>query len=234
MSGPGRHPVSRGTARVFVLSPASCGGERARLVFNEPPRFELARRLRARAGAPLGEVMSFLSGLYFRGKLAYALRFARPPANVPGVLVITPCQGLRPPGARVDLDLLRRYAAVPIDTANVAYRRPLVRDAKDLATALRDAPGCDVVLLGSVATGKYGEVLGPVFGQRLVFPAEFVGRGDMSRGGLLLRCVGDDRELDYIPLAGALRHGARPPRLSPRPGILRRAVDAIRAQPVDG
>jgi hypothetical protein len=90
------------TARVFVLSPASCGGERAQFVFDEHARFDLARRLRTRDGAPLGEVMSFLSGLYFRGKLAYALRFACPPMGVPGVFVITPCQGrdLRQRGSR--------------------------------------------------------------------------------------------------------------------------------------
>jgi hypothetical protein len=216
-------------ARVFILSPASCGGERAQLVLNESSRLALARRLRTRDGAPLGEVMSFLSGLYFRGKLAYALRFARPPAEVPGVLVITPCRGLRPPETRVDLGLLRRYAAVSIDAANAAYRRPLVRDARALATALRRAAACEVVLLGSVATGKYGELLAPVFGERLVFPPDFVGRGDMSRGGLLLRCVDEGRELDYVPLAGAVRHGARPPRLAPQPGILRRAIEAMRS-----
>jgi hypothetical protein len=57
------------------------------------------------------------------------------------------------------------------------------------------------------------DVLAPVLGDRLRFPAEFVGRGDMSRGGLLLRCVAEGRELGYIPLAGAARHGPRPPRL---------------------
>jgi len=41
----------------------------------------------------------------------------------------------------------------------------------------------------------------------------FVGRGDMSRGGLLLRSVRYEVELDYVPVAGAVRHGPRPPRL---------------------
>ena len=34
-------------------------------------------------GAPIGEVFSFLSSLYFRGKLTYAQRFAAPPTGVP-------------------------------------------------------------------------------------------------------------------------------------------------------
>ena len=70
--------------RVFLLSPASSGGERAALLFDSRARFELAQRLRTRAGAPLGEVFSFLSGLYFRGKLTYSLTFASPPPGVPG------------------------------------------------------------------------------------------------------------------------------------------------------
>jgi hypothetical protein len=40
-----------------------------------------------------------------------------------------------------------------------------------------------------------------------------VGGGDMSRGGLLLRCVRAGRELVYVPVAGALRRGGRPARL---------------------
>jgi hypothetical protein len=72
---------------------------------------------------------------------------------------------------------------------------------------------CEVVLLGSVATPKYVEPLLGIFGERLMFPAEFVGRGDMSRGGLLLRYAREQAQLTYVPVAGAVRHGARPPRL---------------------
>jgi hypothetical protein len=71
------------------------------------------------------------------------------------------------------------------------------------------------VLLGSVASGKYVDLLLPIFGDRLMFPIHFVGRGDMSRGGLLLRCVTAGLELEYVPLKGAIRHGQRPPRLEP-------------------
>jgi hypothetical protein len=208
------------TTRIFLLSPAHCGGQRAQLVLRKQARFDLARRVQSAQGAPLGEVFSFMSGLYFRGKLAYARSFARPPAGVNGTLVITPCQGFQPPQTQVGATLLRRYGRVDIDPDDPRYRRPLVRDARALAAALDTAAGWQVVLLGSVASGKYVEPLTQVFGERLVFPAEFVGRGDMSRGGLLLRCVADGRELDYMPLLGASRRGPRPARLSPRRGIL--------------
>ena len=208
------------STRIFLLSPAHCGGQRAQLVLRKQARFDLARRVQSGQGASLGEVFSFMSGLYFRGKLAYARSFARPPAGVNGTLVITPCQGFQPPQIPVGATLLRRYGRVDIDPDDPRYRRPLVRDARALAAALDGAVGWQVVLLGSVASPKYVEPLTQVFGERLVFPTEFVGRGDMSRGGLLLRCVADGRELDYVPLLGASRRGPRPARLSPRRGIL--------------
>jgi hypothetical protein len=71
------------------------------------------------------------------------------------------------------------------------------------------------VLLGSIASGKYVEVLLPIFGERLLFPPAFVGRGDMSRGGLMLRCAASGDELEYTPVAGAVRQGSRPPKLDP-------------------
>lgn len=196
--------------RVFLLSPASCSGERAALVFHPRARFEIARRLRTPEGAPLGEVFSFLSGLYFRGKLTYAREFARPPAGAPGVLVITSGGGLLTPEACVTLKRLERFARIPIDVSEPRYRRPLARDARGLAA---DAGRAEFVLLGSIATGKYVDILLDVFGSRLVFPGDFVGRGDMSRGGLLLRSARAGTELEYQPIAGAVRHGARPPRL---------------------
>jgi hypothetical protein len=198
-------------SRVFLLSPAHCGGERARLLFRDGADFDLARRVRRPPGAPLGEVFSFLSGLYFRGKLAYAEAFATPPPGRPGVYVITPSEGLRPHDEPTDLARLRRFARVDIDTDDARYHRPLRRDARALAEVL-DAAG-EVVLLGSVATAKYLDPLADAFGDRLRFPAEFVGRGDMSRGGLLLRCVRTGRELRYVPVAGAARRGPRPARL---------------------
>jgi len=205
--------------RIFLLSPASCGGERARLLFDPRSDFEVARALRAAPGVPLGRVFSFLSGLYFRGKLEYARTYARPPGGSAGVFVMTAGEGLCLPEMLVRLDTLAAWAGVPIDVREPRYTEPLLRDARVLATGLAD---CDVVLLGSVATGKYVDLLAQVFGDRLLFPSEFVGRGDMSRGGLLLRSVRDGRELSYVPVAGAVRRGARPARLVPRPGILGR------------
>jgi hypothetical protein len=191
-------------ARVFLLSPADLGGERARLVRSPRAGFPLAVRLRD-GGAPLGDVMSFASALYFRGKLAYARAFARPPAEVPGALVITPNAGLVPPETVVTLADLRRFARGDVDPGRPGYRRPLVAAARALAGRL----GADdsVVLLGSVATGKYAGVLAPVLGGRLQFPRPFAGLGDMSRGALLLRAVRAGVELDYAPLAGIVRRG---------------------------
>lgn len=200
--------------RVFLLSPASTRGERSQLVFNPEAQFELALTLRTPEGAPLGDVFSFLSGLYFRGKLTYARMFAKGPEGVPGALVITPSDGLVPPEEHVTLDRLRRFSRVPIDTGEVRYRRPLLRDARALDAAA--GPDCEFVLLGSIATGKYVDLLQKVFGERLLFPSDFVGRGDMSRGGLLLRCAEARQELAYVPVSGATRHGARPARLTPR------------------
>jgi len=205
------------TRRIFLLSPASCGGERARLVFNERARFDLAVRLRTSGGAALGEVFSFLSGLYFRGKLTYATAFAAPPPGAPGVLVITPNEGLLSAEEPVTIERLRRFARVPIDVTEPRYRRPLKRHARALADAI--PADTEIVLLGSIATGKYVDILSAAFGERLRFPGDFVGRGDMSRGGLLLRSAREGRELDYRPIAGASLHGKRPPKLARLPRI---------------
>lgn len=178
-------------------------------------RFPLARQLRSREGAPLGDVFAFLSGLYFRGKLAYARAFGGHPD---AVRIITANAGLVAADTPVRLADLRAAARVDIAPTNPRYRRPLERSAEMLAAHL--GGDGEAVLLGSVASDKYVGVLGRVFGPRLLFPLEFVGRGDMSRGGLLLRCVAAGRELTYTPVAGAVRHGARPPRLEP----LRRPV----------
>ena len=205
--------------RIFLLSPANLGGIRAKQVMSEAATFALAHQLRTSEGATLGDVFSFVSGLYFRGKLAYARRFSSPPdpsdpVIAGGVLVITPSAGLRAADVFVTLDSLRRFAGEPIDLENARYRRPLERSAWALLEAV--GPDCDVVLLGSIASGKYVEVLLPIFGERLLFPESFVGRGDMSRGGLMLRCVDSGLELDYVPIAGAVRQGKRPPRLAPK------------------
>jgi hypothetical protein len=182
-------------------------------LFRDAAAFPLALELRA-GGSSVGEVFSFLSGLYFRGKFTYARAFAQPPRTVPSVLVITPDRGLVSPDLRITLADLAAFARSPVDVANAGYREPLERDARGIDEAMqRDV---EIVLLGSIATGKYVDVLLTIFGERLLFPQEFVGRGDMSRGGLLLRCVDTHTELTYVPVAGALRKGQRPPKLNPR------------------
>ena len=200
-------------SRIFLLSPAHCGGLRARLVMSERASFDLAQRVRVGAGAPLGEVFSFLSGLYFRGKLTYARAFARPTDGSSGVFVITPTDGMRPADEPVDVARLRRFATVDIEGDDPRYREPLDRDARRLARRI-GARG-EVVLLGSIATGKYIDPLLAVLGERLRFPADFVGRGDMSRGGLLLRCARTGTELTYVGVRDIVRRGPRPPRLPP-------------------
>ena len=200
--------------RVFLLSPAYAGGQRARMIMSERAKFDLACRLRSEQRPSLGEVFTFLSGLYFRGKLAYANAFAPAGKIKSTVLVITPTRGLVPATTPVGLADLQEFAEVDIDEADPRYRIPLERDVKKLAKKLSGQG--QAVLLGSVATGKYVDVLLEHFGQRLCFPADFVGRGDMSRGGLLLRCAVDRSELAYISVAGAVRKGKRPPKLEPR------------------
>ena len=187
--------------RVFLISPANCNGVRAGWILRPKGRSELAKRLRSPEGASLGEVFSFFSALYFRGKLAYARSFARPPTQKTGVLIITPTAGLLPDGAMIRLPRLREFSRLPINVKNRRYRSSLQRAVRQLA--LEIGPDCEAVLLGSIATGKYLDILKQALGDQLRVPAEFVGLGDMSRGALLLRCVKEQRELNYISVAAA-------------------------------
>src|SRR4051812_22374042 len=183
------------------MSPARIGGPRSNILLRPEAGFALAERLRDRK-ATLGEVYAFISGLYFRGKMAYAQAFAAPPEGVPAALVIVPGHGLIPPETLVDPEQLRRIGLVSIEENNSAYRDPLLRDARQLE---QDAgPACQFLLLGSIATEKYTEPLLNVFGDRLLFPIEFVGRGDMSRGGLMLRRASSGERLLYATLRGAV------------------------------
>ena len=189
---------------VFILSPARCDGERAKLLLSGVANFPLAVALRQEGGVEIGEVFSFLSALYFRGKLTYAEHFGR-------ALVIAPGWGLVPARQLIRSGELEAIARVGVAPGEARFVDPLARDASALAVTL--APDAPVVLLGSIATGKYVDVLERVFGERLLFPSDFVGRGDMSRGGLLLRAARAGEELAYRPVAGAARRGPRPPKL---------------------
>jgi hypothetical protein len=196
--------------QIFLLSPANLAGVRGRRILSKWARLEIALRLRGE-GLPLGELFAFVSGLYFRGKLAYARAFAQAPPDTPAIFVITTSLGLVPPERVITRSDVERMTLVPIDPADGRYRDPLRRDIRTIEASLNE--GCAIVLLGSIATPKYVEPLLEVLGERLLFPAEFVGRGDMSRGGLMLRCVKSGKQLTYIPVATAVRHGTRPPSL---------------------
>jgi hypothetical protein len=207
--------------QVFLLSPAYCGGRRARILLRPDAASALALRLRA-GGLSLGEAFSFMSGLYFRGKLAYARAFSG--IHRPGTqaLVITPTRGLLAADVTASVDMLEEFASTDIAAGDTRYRAPIERDLAALAPRL--APDARVVLLGSIATDKYMDVLAPVLGGRLHYPPSFVGRGDMSRGGLLLRSAAAGVELEYARFhADAVRRGPRPAKLPPLP---RRAVRA--------
>ncbi|HEX6242365.1 MAG TPA: hypothetical protein VFZ61_15745 [Polyangiales bacterium] len=200
--------MSTRAPRVFLLSPARCSGPRAAALPNSGG--QLGALLRA-DGAPLGDVFAFLSALYFRGKASYAQHFGDTDVSAPGALVITPGHGLCRLSTRLRAADLAAIGRVEVDLDNPTYVEPLLRDARLLA---QRAPDRAIVLLGSIATPKYVEPLLSVFGERLLFPRDFVGRGDMSRGGMLLRAVRADEELEYAPVASSVRQGPRAPRLS--------------------
>lgn len=194
-----------GRPRIFLLSPAHVGGLRAKLLLNPRAPFALAREFHA-TGLSLAAVFTFASGLYFRGKIAYATHFARP-GQGDAIGVITSNAGLLDPNTRVGPAEVEAFGATDIEAGDPAYHRPLRRHARLLAK--RIGPHGRAVLLGSIATPKYRDVLLEVFGDRLFFPSDFVGRGDMSRGALLLRAVRADRELSYVRVRGSVLTGRR-------------------------
>jgi len=187
------------------------------MLLSPKTQFDLAVRLRT-GETTLGETFSFLSGLYFRGKLTYARAFANAPdptapLSGSGALVITTNSGLRSPETAVSLRALQAFARGNISVESRSYTSALRQSARAVLEEVGET--CEMILLGSIATPKYVEVLLSVFEDRLCFPADFVGRGDMSRGGLMLRCARSGEELRYVPVKGAIRHGARPPKLAP-------------------
>jgi hypothetical protein len=186
--------------RIFLLSPANLSGVRAKQLTSPRAQFSAALRYRSPEGVPIEDAFAFMSALYFRGKIAYARRFAAPPPGVEGsgILIIAPGFGLVSDGWALREDNMKKLRRTPVDVRRPAYRRPLEQHAKALASAVDDETS--VVLLGSIATGKYVDLLWPIFGSRLVFPRCFVGIGDMSRGALMLRAAASGEELDYCTL----------------------------------
>ncbi|MFZ5892744.1 MAG: hypothetical protein ACOY0T_16920 [Myxococcota bacterium] len=193
---------------MMLLSPVRLNGQRGRALLAPESELALAKRLRAQDGAPIDEVFSFVSGLYFRGKASYASKFARCSQDLPAAFVISAGGGLCRLDERVDVDRLRAWARVAIHEDNPHFTAPLYRHASELL-AQRDE-GTRFVLLGSVATNKYVAPLLDVFGERLLYPRDFLGRGDMSRGSLMLRAVREGRELEYTPVAHEAELGEQP------------------------
>jgi len=188
---------------IFLISPANLSGRRGAMLLNPAANFPLAQKLHSPEGAQLGELFSFVSGLYFRGKLSYARTFGRAPLGQPAAFVISAGGGLCTPEECISLDRLQRWAQVPIHHDNPHFTAPLTRHASALLE--HAVPGTRFVLLGSVASDKYVEPLRDVFAETLLFPARFAGLGDMSRGALLLDAVRDRRELEYAPIASNRR-----------------------------
>jgi hypothetical protein len=190
-------------ATIFLLSPANLSGKRGKMVMNPEASFALARKLQSAEGAPLGEVFSFVSGLYFRGKVSYARAFGRSASGLEGAYVMTAGGGLVGVDDKVTLGRLRDWQGVAVSEHNPHFTAPLVREACSLLDA-HDA-AARFVLLGSVASNKYVVPLLDVFGERLLFPQRFAGLGDMSRGALMLQAARDGQELEYLPVASASR-----------------------------
>jgi hypothetical protein len=192
-------------SRVFLLSPANLNGLRAKQLTSPRANFEAAQLYRSPQGVPIALAFAFMSALYFRGKITYALHFG----GVENTRVIAPGFGLVRPDWPITPERMKVLARTEVDVKKRNYRKPLERDAKELADSLpQDA---EVVLLGSVASGKYVDVMWPIFGDRLVFPAMFAGLGDMSRGGLLLRAARANRELEYTSLDAPRRRNGNDP-----------------------
>ena len=192
-------------SRIFLLSPASLTGLRTKQLSSPRAQFPAAVRYRSAEGVTIAEAFTFMSALYFRGKIGYALHFARPPASLAdlGVYVITTGFGLVPPDWILTPERLQRMGRIDIDASSRNYTRPLKETARAIASRLEEET--EVILLGSVATGKYVDILQPIFGSRLRFPRVFAGLGDMARGGLMLRAVRANKELEYTTL-DAPRH----------------------------
>jgi hypothetical protein len=189
-------------SKIFLLSPAKLGGTRAKQLTSPRASFDAAVQYRSPEGVPIAEAFAFMSALYFRGKIAYARQFANPSARLDGngIFVITPGFGLVPSDWRITAERMKKLRATDIDVAKRSYTKPLRDHAKVIAGALHAEPEAQIVLLGSVASGKYVDILWPIFREKLLFPIAFAGLGDMARGGLMLRAARESRELLYATL----------------------------------
>ena len=113
--------------------------------------------------------------------------------------MITPNRGLLAPSVRMTLDDLARLAKTDIDPCAEEFRKPLQQDAKALAEAL--GPRGQPVLLGSIATPKYVDVLLVSLSAGASFPGRIRWSGRHEPWGSLASLCGR-------PLGTRLRAGA--------------------------
>ena len=148
-----RHP-----SRVFLLSPANCGGLRARMMLSPTAQFDAGaaaaerRRRAARRGLQLRQRPVLPRQARVRAAVRAAAGSRRP---VVGRRRARHHAERGPARRRHGASRSRRSGhsrTGDIDLRNAAYRVPLEQSA----TALRDAigPDCEVVLLGSIASGS--------------------------------------------------------------------------------
>jgi hypothetical protein len=193
--------------KIFLLSPALLTGVRAQQLLSPSAKSSAAQSLQSPQGLSIGHAFTFMSCLYFRGKLTYARHFAMSQEGSAddAIYIIAPGFGLVPPHWTITGDRFRQLQRTPVDPRRRAYRKPLEDAAEALAARLGRMGGdACVILLGSIATGKYIDLLWPVFQERLLYPRCFTGTGDMRRGALMLRAVTCGQELEYSPVETVL------------------------------
>jgi hypothetical protein len=119
---------------VFLLSPASPASVRAEQLTSPRARFGAALRFRSEEGVPIEEAFSFMSSLYFRGKITYARHFALPPPELgdTGIFVIAPGFGLVPPSWCITGERMKKLRKTPVDLKNRSYCEPLRQHARQL------------------------------------------------------------------------------------------------------
>src|SRR5688572_14369552 len=107
------------SSTLFLLSPANLSGTRAKQLTSPRATFATARRYQSAEGVPIGEAFAFMSSLYFRGKLAYAQRFAVPSPLVggDGILVITSGFGLVPASWPLTEERVKRMKKIDVDVS---------------------------------------------------------------------------------------------------------------------
>src|SRR5260221_11313593 len=123
------------SAHIFLLSPAYLGGIRAKRLISPRAEFVAAQMYRSEGGVPIAMAFAFMSALYFRGKIAYALHFAQPG----NVFVIAPGVGLVPPAWPMNEERMKAMSRAPVDARKRRDRKPLRRDALHLPERVEGA-----------------------------------------------------------------------------------------------